>query len=99
MDRSSANRERRIVRQISQMLSPERKAHFVRLLHEMWVQANSPGPGKFVLPVDYKPSGGGRRTHKYAIDLFAPEGVPDGHVRAVDYRRLRSLLREWAMRP
>src|ERR1700723_1459835 len=36
VDRSSADPERRIIGQISSMLSPERKARFMRLLHEVW---------------------------------------------------------------
>ena len=74
-DRRSADPERRIIGQISNILSPERKANFVRLLHEIWNRSNTAGPERLVPPVIYSASGGGRRSHRYAIDLFAAEGA------------------------
>ncbi len=79
-DRNNADPERRIIGRISNMLSPELKARFVLLLHESWARTKPSGPARYVEPVDYSVSAGGRRSHKYAIDLFAPEG---GAVRSV----------------
>jgi murein DD-endopeptidase MepM/ murein hydrolase activator NlpD len=75
VDRSSADPERRIIGQISNMLSPERKARFMRLLHEVWAQSGPAAPERSAEPVAYSASGGGRRSHQYAIDLFAAEGA------------------------
>jgi murein DD-endopeptidase MepM/ murein hydrolase activator NlpD len=75
VDRSSADPERRIIGQISSMLSPERKARFMRLLHEVWTGSDPVGPERSAVPVAYSASGGGRRSHQFAIDLFAPEGA------------------------
>ncbi len=75
VERNNADPERRIIGQISNMLSPELKARFVLLLHEVWARHKPPGPARFVDPVDYSASAGGHRSHKYAIDLFAPEGA------------------------
>jgi len=75
VDRRSADPERRIVGQISNMLPPERKARFVSLLHEIWARSKPAGPEKWVAPVIYSSAGGGRRSHRYAIDLFAAEGA------------------------
>jgi murein DD-endopeptidase MepM/ murein hydrolase activator NlpD len=58
------------------MLTAERKARFVHLLHELWAQSNPAGPKLSTKPVGYSVIGGGRRTHQYAVDLFAPEGTP-----------------------
>ncbi|HUE22122.1 MAG TPA: M23 family metallopeptidase, partial [Bryobacteraceae bacterium] len=73
--RSSADPERRIIGQIGNMLSPEGKARFVRLLHEVWAQSGPAGAERSAEPVAYSASGGGGRSHKYAIDLFASEGA------------------------
>jgi murein DD-endopeptidase MepM/ murein hydrolase activator NlpD len=75
VDRSSADPERRIIGQIGNMLSPEGKARFMRLLHEVWAQSDPAAPERSAEPVAYSASGGGRRSHLYAIDLFAPEGA------------------------
>jgi murein DD-endopeptidase MepM/ murein hydrolase activator NlpD len=75
VDRSSADPERRIIGQIGNMLSPEGKARFMRLLHEVWARSDPAGPERSAEPVAYSASGGGRRSHLYAIDLFAPEGA------------------------
>ena len=75
VDRTSAAPERRIIGQITNMLSPERKVRFVRLLHEIWVRSGPAGPERSVTSVDYSASSAGRRTHQYAVDLFAPEGA------------------------
>jgi murein DD-endopeptidase MepM/ murein hydrolase activator NlpD len=71
-DRTSADPERRIIGQISRMLSPEQKAGFVHMLHETWLNSKPVGTARFAVPVTYKTSGGG---HRYAIDLFAAEGA------------------------
>jgi len=76
VDRSSADPERRIIGQISNMLSAERKALFMRLLHEVWARSDPAGPERSAEPVAYSASGGGSGSHRYAIDLFAPEGAP-----------------------
>jgi murein DD-endopeptidase MepM/ murein hydrolase activator NlpD len=76
VDRRSADPERRIIGQISNMLSPERKAPFMGLLHEVWARFDPAGPERWAEPVAYSASGGGRGSHRYAIDLFAPEGAP-----------------------
>ena len=75
VDRSSADPERRIIGQIGNMLSPESKARFVHLLHEVWARSDPAAPARSAEPVAYSASGGGRRSHLYAIDLFAPEGA------------------------
>jgi murein DD-endopeptidase MepM/ murein hydrolase activator NlpD len=75
VDRSSADPERRIIGQIGNMLSPESKARFMRLLHEVWARSDAAGPERSAEPVAYSASGGGRRSHQFAIDLFAPEGA------------------------
>ncbi len=74
-ERTSAAPERRIIGQISNVLSPEQKARFVRLLHEIWIQSNPVGPAQFIDPVDSSALAGGRGSHKYAIDMFAAEGT------------------------
>jgi len=76
VDRSTADPERRIIGQIGNMLSPELKAHFVRLLHEVWARSNPASPERSAEPVAYSASGGGSGSHRYAIDLFAHEGAP-----------------------
>jgi murein DD-endopeptidase MepM/ murein hydrolase activator NlpD len=75
VDRSSAAPERRIIGQISNLLTSEAKARFVRLLHEIWSRSDAPGPSRYAEPVAYR-AVSGRRSHRYAIDLFAPEGTP-----------------------
>jgi murein DD-endopeptidase MepM/ murein hydrolase activator NlpD len=74
-DRSSAAPERRIIGQISNLLTSEAKARFVRLLHEVWSRSDAPGTQRYAEPVAYR-AVSGRRSHWYAIDLFAPEGAP-----------------------
>jgi murein DD-endopeptidase MepM/ murein hydrolase activator NlpD len=74
-DRTSADPERRIIGQISKMLSPEQKAAFVHMLHETWGDSNPVGTARFAEPVTYKTVSGGRRSHQYAVDLFAAEGA------------------------
>ncbi len=74
-ERSSAAPERRIIGQISNLLTPEVKTRFVRLLHEVWSRSEAPGPQRYAEPVAYRAMSG-RRSHQYAIDLFAPEGTP-----------------------
>ncbi|HEV2446948.1 MAG TPA: M23 family metallopeptidase [Candidatus Sulfopaludibacter sp.] len=75
VDRRTADPERRIIGRIGDSLSPESKAHFVQMLHEMWAKSEPPGPAEWAAPVAYSASSGGRRSHKYAIDLFAREGA------------------------
>lgn len=75
-ERGSADPERRIIARISTMLSPESKAHFVSLLHEIRDRSNEAGPTRFVDPVMFSGLARGYGSHKYAIDLFAPEGSP-----------------------
>lgn len=74
-DRGDADPDRRIIGQISNLLSEERKRQFIRLLHELWARSNAPFPERSAEPVAYQSAGGGRRSHRYAIDLFAPEGA------------------------
>jgi len=74
-DRTSAAPERRIIGQISNLLTPEAKVRFVRLLHEVWSRSEAPGPRRYTEPVAYR-AVSGRRSHRSAIDLFAPEGTP-----------------------
>jgi murein DD-endopeptidase MepM/ murein hydrolase activator NlpD len=75
VDRSTADPERRIIGQISNMLTPERKVRFMQLLHEVWAGSDPAGPQRSAEPLAYSASGGGRQSHQYAIDLFAPEGA------------------------
>ena len=74
-DRSSAAPERRIIGQISHLLTPEAKARFVQLLHQAWSLSDAPGPQRYAGPVAYV-AVSGRRSHHFAIDLFAREGSP-----------------------
>lgn len=71
----TADPDRRIIGQVSSMLNGEIKARFVHLLHEVWENSKPVGAARFVRPVSYGRSLGGRRTHHYAIDLFASEGT------------------------
>jgi murein DD-endopeptidase MepM/ murein hydrolase activator NlpD len=73
VNRPSAAPERRIVGQISKALTRDDKAHFQRLLHEVWSASGSPGPERSAEPVAWLAMSG-RRSHQYAVDLFAPEG-------------------------
>ena len=93
VDRTNAAPERRIIGQITSLLSPERKARFVRLLHEIWARSGPMRPERSVAPVDYSASSAGRRTHQYAIDLFAPEGAS---VRAVSRGIVVLADRDWS---
>src|ERR1035441_10132731 len=54
VDRTSAAPERRIIGQIGNLLTPETKVRFVRLLHEIWSQSNAPGPSRYAVPVAYR---------------------------------------------
>ena len=92
-DRSSAAPERRIIGQISDMLPPESKAHFIQLLHELWTRSDPASPKKSAKPVAYSAVGGGRRSHRYAVDLFAPEGAP---VHAVSRGIVILADRDWS---
>jgi murein DD-endopeptidase MepM/ murein hydrolase activator NlpD len=92
VDRGTADPERRIIGQISNMLSPDRKVRFMQLLHETWSRSDPAGPKKSAVPVAYSTSGGGSRTHRYAIDLFAPEGAA---VRAVSRGMVVLADRDW----
>jgi murein DD-endopeptidase MepM/ murein hydrolase activator NlpD len=92
VDRSAAAPERRIIGQISQLLSSEQKARFMRLLHEVWEKSESRAPERSAEPVAYSRAGGGRRSHHYAIDLFTPEGAP---VRAVSRGIVVLADRDW----
>jgi murein DD-endopeptidase MepM/ murein hydrolase activator NlpD len=77
VSRSTASPDRRIVGQISNQLSLDQKARFVRLLHEVWKRSGAGAPEQSAEPVDYSKCCG---RHGNAVDLFAPEGTP---VRAV----------------
>jgi murein DD-endopeptidase MepM/ murein hydrolase activator NlpD len=72
-DRSSAAPERRIIGQISNRLTAQSKERFVRLLHELWARSASPAPQRLTSPVAYK-TVSTRRSHQFAVDLFATEG-------------------------
>ncbi len=74
-DRSSAAPERRIIGQIGRLLTPETKSRFLQILHEVWSESDPPGPPRSAEPVAYRVVSG-RRSHHYAIDLFAYEGAP-----------------------
>lgn len=75
-DRGTADPERRIVAQISNLLTPEIKARFVGLLHLLWEQSAPPSPRVLARPLSYFAMGASSRTHMYAIDLFTREGSP-----------------------
>jgi murein DD-endopeptidase MepM/ murein hydrolase activator NlpD len=74
--RADANPARRIVARVSRLLTPERKHACIGLLHDLWTSAGAPPAGPFVEPVRGAQPRARRRTHRYAIDLFAPEGSP-----------------------
>jgi murein DD-endopeptidase MepM/ murein hydrolase activator NlpD len=92
VDRNSAAPERRIIGQIGNLLTPEAKARFVRLLHEIWSGSDAPGPSRYAEPVAYR-AVSGRRSHRYAIDLFTPEGTP---VTAVSRGVVVLAERDWS---
>uniref|UniRef100_Q01PB4 Peptidase M23B n=1 Tax=Solibacter usitatus (strain Ellin6076) TaxID=234267 RepID=Q01PB4_SOLUE len=92
VDRSNADPERRIIGQISKMLSADHKTRFLRLLHETWNRSDPAGPQRLAVPVAYSALGGGRQTHRYAIDLFAREGTT---VHAVSRGIVVLADREW----
>ena len=94
VDRPSADPERRIVGQICNMLSPDRKAQFVGLLHEIWAESDPPGPEQLMDPLVYSAFGGGARSHQDAIDLFAAEGSP---VRSVSRGIVVLADRDWSV--
>ncbi len=75
-DRGTADPERRIIAQVSRMITPEIKARFVGILHQMWRNSNMPGPAVFNKPLLYFVLGANSRTHRYAVDLFTKEGTP-----------------------
>jgi murein DD-endopeptidase MepM/ murein hydrolase activator NlpD len=91
--RDTADPERRIIGQISNMLSQESKEHFMRLLHDLWGRSDPAGPPGSAAPVAYSASGGGSGSHRYAIDLFAPEGAP---VYAVSRGMVVLADRDWS---
>jgi murein DD-endopeptidase MepM/ murein hydrolase activator NlpD len=74
--RPDGNPARCIVARLSRLLTPERKNACIGLLHELWTSAGAPPAGPFVVPVHAAQPRARRRTHRYAIDLFAPEGSP-----------------------
>jgi murein DD-endopeptidase MepM/ murein hydrolase activator NlpD len=74
-ERNSAAPERRIIGQISNLLTYESKARFVRLLHELWSSSGTSVPQRYAEPVAYLAMSA-RRSHWFAIDLFAREGSP-----------------------
>ena len=77
-DKPDADPTGRVVAQIARCLTPDTKAGYVRLLHEVWDE-NGPHAdnARSVLPVSNPETGTRRRrrAHRYAIDLFAPEGA------------------------
>ncbi len=91
VDRNTADPERRIIGQISNLLTTEHKVRFVRLLHELWAGTEPPSPPRSAEPVAYKTIGGAR-THRYAVDLFAPEGAS---VHAVSRGMVVLADRDW----
>lgn len=92
VDRDTGAPERRIIGQISNMLSRDRKARFIELLHEIPAHSDPAGAARSAVPVAYSKIGGGLRTHRYAIDLFAPEGAT---VHAVSRGIVVLADREW----
>jgi murein DD-endopeptidase MepM/ murein hydrolase activator NlpD len=92
-DRTSAAPERRIIAQIADLLTRDGKAHFVGLLHDLWARSGATVPRGSAPPVVWSASGGGRRSHRYAIDLFAPEGAP---VRSVSRGIVVLADRDWS---
>jgi murein DD-endopeptidase MepM/ murein hydrolase activator NlpD len=74
-DRSTGSPERRIIGQISNALTAEIRSRFVRLLHETWSRTAPTLPRQYRPPVAYRVMSG-RRSHHFAVDLFAPEGAP-----------------------
>ncbi len=76
VSQSTADPDRRIIGQISNVLTVELKVRFVRLLQEKWKQSKPAGGAHFVRPVSSGSAAAGRHSHHYAIDLFAKEGTP-----------------------
>ena len=91
VDRPTADPERRIIGQISNLLTTAHKVRFMQLLHELCAQSDSMGPQRWSEPVNYS-AVGGSRTHKFAVDLFAREGSA---VRAVSRGVVVLADRDW----
>jgi murein DD-endopeptidase MepM/ murein hydrolase activator NlpD len=89
VDRRNAAPERRIIGQISRLLSASQKAGFLRLLHELWARSGSGIAEGPAAPVSYSRLGGG---HASAVDLFAREGTP---VRTVSRGIVVLADRDW----
>jgi murein DD-endopeptidase MepM/ murein hydrolase activator NlpD len=76
-DKQDADPARRIIAHIARSLTPQRKAEFVRVVHEVY---DAPPPAarraSLLPPVPLAPPSRRRlrRTHPHAVDLFAPEG-------------------------
>ena len=75
VEKGTASPERRIIGQISSLLTAADKARFIDLLHDVWQRTNPSGPERMIDPVAHSSMGGGWGTHRYALDLFAAEGA------------------------
>ncbi len=78
-DREDADPGRRIVAELVRTLTPEHKAQYIRLLHNLWHHTGFVDRATVpVSPVVESELGRRRRrgTHKQALDLFTAEGTP-----------------------
>jgi murein DD-endopeptidase MepM/ murein hydrolase activator NlpD len=72
--RPDGNPARRIISRISRLLTPERRARYIEMLRE--AARREAAQSRYVVPVRYAEVRRRRRTHKFAVDLFAAEGSP-----------------------
>jgi murein DD-endopeptidase MepM/ murein hydrolase activator NlpD len=82
VDKQDGDPARRIISQVTRLLTAQRKDRIVLVLHELCEARESP-PGRplFIQPVPVvvptaRRSRRFRRTHQYAVDLFGREGSP-----------------------
>ncbi len=76
VDRNTADPNRRIVGRISQVLTPQLKVQFVKVMHQYWIHSEPQGIAYFSNPVPYSVMSTDSRDHQFAIDLFSYEGAP-----------------------
>jgi murein DD-endopeptidase MepM/ murein hydrolase activator NlpD len=72
---SDAHPSRRIIAQLSRIMTPAIRSRFAAALCQMYAGDVAEFPDRFVRPVDGAPSSRRRRrTHQNALDIFADEG-------------------------
>ena len=77
-DKQDADPARRIIGHISRLMTPARKAEFVRVIDGLYgARPQAAQQVRLLAPVPLvSPGRRIRRTHPHAVDLFGPEGSP-----------------------